>query len=950
MSNVAKLKKKAAEFEQKRQFDKALAVYVQVLQASRGTAEEADVALFNRVGDLYMRQGNTNEALTYYERAVDLYADGGYFNNAIALCNKILRQSPGRTVIYYKLGKISAQKGFKSDAKASFLEYAGRMQKVGQLDEAFRALREFADLSPDQEDVRMLLADQLGKNGRKDQALEQLQQLYEKFSAEGRGDEARATQARMQALDANAQPRASATPLRSQAQDLVFLDLDSDGDGDEVPAVSPPGAAAAPGRATPLASTAPKGVDSLPFLNLDEDEEEEEETPAAASAPAAPAPAAPSLDAPSLELPSVEPPRESARTDDRAAVTDAAPPAVEGFERTSLGGPPPPPALAVPDFGVSDFAPPTLSLDDFAQHVEDAAAADDRPLPIPAHDLVLPGELPSVDSLGAPTSAVDGLDMYLPSGFDLDPMAGVQGASGALGIDTDGTLQPTPYQGFEAIPFDLSTAAPASSPAEDVPLPTIELDAFAGTPSAEPEATDDPPAFDPLGGWSDGPLVQPAGATAAESAEDDSVFDLSAFDDPEIDEPLAAPVGDASRGHAAGVAAPAVSVVDALRGRVETAPGDWELRRRLAEAMFEAGDREGGLRELEAAMAGYERDGDLDGAGGVVDEIVRVQPNSVRHHQKRVEYAVRGGDRPRLADAYVQLADALFRSGQTEMAKAVYQRVLDLVPDDARARAALSAFVDAPSRPAVTAAPAPRPAAAAPPAPAAPPRSDPAPAPRPAPRPVPPRVAPLATPPVAPPRAAGAPPPAAAPRPANPAPALGDGEFVDLGEWLRADEPVKSTRMRIDEQAPTGDEQADFNEMLKKFKAGVAENVDADDHESHYDLGVAFKEMGLLDDAIAEFQKALRAPGRRARTYEALGQCFMEKQQLPVALTILQRALGEPGVGDDQLVGVLYLLGYASEALQRRDDAVAYYQRVFAVDIQFRDVGDRLNALEKVAR
>jgi hypothetical protein len=69
-----------------------------------------------------------------------------------------------------------------------------------------------------------------------------------------------------------------------------------------------------------------------------------------------------------------------------------------------------------------------------------------------------------------------------------------------------------------------------------------------------------------------------------------------------------------------------------------------------------------------------------------------------------------------------------------------------------------------------------------------------------------------------------------------------------------------------------------------------------------------------------------------------------------VASTILARALGERGVGDDQLVGVLYLLGFANEANQKKDDAVAYYQRVFAVDIQFRDVADRLNALDKAAR
>ena len=178
MSNLAKLKKKAAEFEQKKQFDKALALYIQILEeAGDNRADEVDVALFNRVGDLLFRQGNVPEALTYYEKAVDQYADSGFFNNAIALCNKILRQSPGRTSIYYKLGKISARKGFKSDAKQNFLEYADRMQKAGQMDEAFRALKEFADLVPDQDDVRLMLAEQLSRRDRKGEALEQLQTL-----------------------------------------------------------------------------------------------------------------------------------------------------------------------------------------------------------------------------------------------------------------------------------------------------------------------------------------------------------------------------------------------------------------------------------------------------------------------------------------------------------------------------------------------------------------------------------------------------------------------------------------------------------------------------------------------------------------------------------------------------------------------------------------------------
>ena len=96
MSNAAKLKKRAVELEQKKQFDKALTIYIQFLQESEGVRDDLDIPLYNRVGDLLLRTGNASDALNYYEQAVDLYADRGFHNNAIALCNKVLRQSPGR--------------------------------------------------------------------------------------------------------------------------------------------------------------------------------------------------------------------------------------------------------------------------------------------------------------------------------------------------------------------------------------------------------------------------------------------------------------------------------------------------------------------------------------------------------------------------------------------------------------------------------------------------------------------------------------------------------------------------------------------------------------------------------------------------------------------------------------------------------------------------------------
>jgi tetratricopeptide (TPR) repeat protein len=81
-------------------------------------------------------------------------------------------------------------------------------------------------------------------------------------------------------------------------------------------------------------------------------------------------------------------------------------------------------------------------------------------------------------------------------------------------------------------------------------------------------------------------------------------------------------------------------------------------------------------------------------------------------------------------------------------------------------------------------------------------------------------------------------------------------------------------------------------------------------------------------------------------TYEALGSCFIEKEQYTMASTILARALTEKDVSEDNLVGVLYLLGRCAEARQQWEAALEYYQRVAVVDIQFRDVGERMAAVE----
>jgi tetratricopeptide (TPR) repeat protein len=171
---------------------------------------------------------------------------------------------------------------------------------------------------------------------------------------------------------------------------------------------------------------------------------------------------------------------------------------------------------------------------------------------------------------------------------------------------------------------------------------------------------------------------------------------------------------------------------------------------------------------------------------------------------------------------------------------------------------------------------------------------------------------------------------------------------VDLSAMILEEElPRRDTRMKVADEEPTGDEERDFQGMLARFKQGIEENIDEADFQAHYDLGIAFKEMGLYDEAIAELQKALRAPEGRLASSEALGVCFVEKKSYVVAESILRRALDLPAVGDQDRLGILYWLARALEAQGKKVDARDLYGRVFAADIRFMDVGERAKALAR---
>ena len=187
--SVEALKEQARRFEQKEQWGKALDLYVQAI-SRLDQDDHQDISLFNRAGDLSTRVGNIQAAVEQYERAVDLYVEAELPNNAIAVCKKVIRNLPTRHTTYLRMGQIRAAQGFLTDARANFLAYAERMQGEGQIDEALRALIEFADLAPDDHEIRVALASQFEQREQVGEAVEQLTQAHQVLTRMGMQDQA----------------------------------------------------------------------------------------------------------------------------------------------------------------------------------------------------------------------------------------------------------------------------------------------------------------------------------------------------------------------------------------------------------------------------------------------------------------------------------------------------------------------------------------------------------------------------------------------------------------------------------------------------------------------------------------------------------------------------------------------------------------------------------------
>lgn len=753
---IEALKEKARRHEQKEEWQKALDLYQEAL-LRHDEDEPPDITLYNRVGDIQIRVGQTDGAVKSYEKAIDLYMEAELPNNAIAICKKVLRNLPGQNVFFLRMGQIRGSQGFLTDARQNFLTYAERMTEEGDIDAALDALVEFVALAPEDLEIRMGLAAQLESHDRVEEAVEQYADAYKHLILQ----------------DQEAEAEGIAERVRELSPDTMLPDAQSIRAG--VGAVEEEGAFEFGSSLAGMELDFPRVVDDEPSA-LEKAEAEYE-----------------------TQYGEIILGREKGVEE---PVDVEASEEVEAPEEMEVE--------ALPTFGLDgeeeeedDEAEPlpTLGFDD-----EDEDEDEEEALPTFDHQEEEEEALPTFGFEEEEEEAPEPLPTF---GFQEEGEPAPEGSdedAPALAAADSGDADPGDREGREYVESQ-----------ED--LPELEFDL-------------------------EGPSLDEAAEEAPEELEA-ALLDESPVEAQEEE---------------AVTVSPPKTAAEALEEAAE-------------DAALEAARLRGPTTHQEAAD-----EGDLDLAMDLVQAEIDTQPDDVELHQRKVEYAFRTGNNQVLIGAYMDLAQCLIRTQATAKAKAIFQQILSLAPDHDEARQSLDELegVSTPRRPRQVAS---------------------------------------------------------------------SEEYVDLGSMILGNEPEKTTRWQVAADAPSGDEQADFAKMLSQFKDKVSEHVDADDVTAHHDLGTAYMEMGLFEEAISEFQMALRAAPGHLPTHEVMGRCWMEYGQPEMASRALRRALEVEFDVEDELIGIYYLMGRAQEDLGNPEEAVEFYEKVFSLDINFEDVTERLRAL-----
>ncbi len=889
--NKRKILESAQKHLQRGALDKALEDYQTLLKAD---SKDSNIRL--KVGDLHLKLGRSQDAIDAYMRVAQQFTNEGFDAKAVALYKQITKLDEKRFEVHAQLGDLYQRMGLTSEAMKAIQLAADGAHRTGDKPQAMNLLRRMAALDPTNTSSRLKVANLLAAEGKPEDALSEYDEVVKELERQHNTEEQ--VKVLERALELAPERLETLRPLARAA-------LES-GAG-----------AKAESAARAILAAAPDDLEALELLGTVLERDGRAEDAATAFRRLAERFRARGEDERAREL------IQRYGAGDAFEVPDSEPPVIEGDASdleldpeldASLGlddsaefelGGDTGKAVAVAALEDATLEPSAELVDDTSEVAEFDSAADVDQLLAEASVFSRYGKHErAIETLRAALRAEPSNGPALEKlGESLIAIGNRPHASSSLQRAATAFTQARDAAGLERVrallaPLDAKAAAALVALAPALPEAAAE---------AEPEAEHGEIDIDIDDGFDDDPAPAAAEAVAESPVEGD-------FSGIEID--------------VSGDLADDEAVLPAPAKESSPTTGN-----RDDEFTFDSDDSSDAL--------------EVAASGALPPAQTEAEPTSVSAAAVEADF---------------EEAEFYREQGLTDEARALYERVLSIVPNHPRAQlrlGELEAPREAPAPSAVASAveteiafdldlPATAPQIAEQPAaeseepeddttpqvvPAVPsvapilklpaPLADPAPVPK-----------------ILPPAPAPSVPTVAVEAAAEPE-LLGGADFDLAAELSGAFDEGGATRG----DTKRGDGHA-FEEVFAAFKAGVKREVADGDTEAHYDLGIAYREMGLFEDAIGEFRVALQSPARALASLHLMAMCALDLGRCADAIANLSEALATGPLPAEQEAALRIDLGRAHQAAGDRGRARAEFEAARTSDPGFAGVDELLAALE----
>jgi len=892
-----KLLRNAEKLVSKGKIDAAIKQYRKALDSS-----PRDTTTLNRVGDLYVRAKRLDEAMELFHRAAEHFSDEGFFVKAIAIYKKILRLDPGQMPVYEKLADLYHRQGLSTEAKNQYEVVADYHLKHEDLASAIAVHVKIVEIVPNDATQHLRLAELYQQAGRHEDALAQYREIAVLMLEHGKVEEA--LRVYRSALEVDASDlgfvEAGVALLKqgghvAAARELMSCAVELNPDAASISAFDDRRGAAEAEAAAELEVVEPEAAEIEIEIEPEEDVAEEAPTPEPEPEPVAEEEEEIEIvieDAVEVEEPVEEAPEEAV-AEEEVVAEEVFKPDEESIE-IDLG------ALALEEEEESkEPEPPVAEVDsdELASALAEAEAA-------------------------ASVEATDEEEVEVEIELDIDGMDETEPVVEVVAEEPEPEVE---VEAHEEVEEEI----------EIVVEPMVEVEAE----EAEPPAVVSPDELMPA----------PEGVAASPHREDPDEIDL-----------LAEATVLASYGLFG-------KAIDRLQELLSNSPNRLDVRERLVEVFIDQGSMglaadeatelarlcfENEARDVWARLRGVLVKADFRIEQGKVlpplvpEPVVEVAPEPAP--SAPVEEVAPAEAIEETVEAPTDVPEVAFE-GWTEVPA-------EAAPAPAAEEVELPVEVEVEADPKPTVSPAPEVTPEAEPQWTA--------------------IDPVEEVPIA-----------ADPQFADPQfeafdpmdlPSGNAEDFAPPAEWLSAEavEPADSVEYsaaddlfseedeffdlaaELEEELdrdgvlPAGELISDIQEqslddIVEGFRKGVAEALSPEDFDTHYNLGIAYREMGLVDEAIGEFQLAAKDPRYLVDCCSHLAACFVDKGFPELAIKWFERGLASPAIEDSEVLGLRYELGNLYEETGDRERAYNEYVEIYGANSHYRDIVAKLEELRK---